>query len=113
MEIGIAVVSLGLSLIGGGAGGVASIVKLSRHLDRRFDDTDRKIQDLTHRYDVRAATEAAKVELLDYRLSQSEQTIKHKFERCENAIYQLSKFLEKSQGYCPSSVFPLNSSDDD
>jgi hypothetical protein len=113
MEIAIAITSIMLSIVGGGCGGIAAIFKLSKQLDDRFDTTDRKILELAHRYDVQAANDRARVELLEYRLAQSEQAINHKFSRCENAILQLSKFLEKSQGYHPRSTFPLNNSDDD
>lgn len=108
MEIAIALTSVIISILGGGCGGIAVIVKLSRQLDDRFDTTDRKILELAHRYDVQAANDRAKVEMLEYRLSQSEQAINHKFSRCENAIVQLSRFLEKNQGYHPRSVFPLS-----
>lgn len=113
MEVAIAISSVLVSIIGGGCGGIAAIFKLSRQLDDRFDTTDRKILELAHRYDVQAATDRAKVEMLEYRLSQSEQAINHKFSRCENAIVQLSKFLENSQGYHPRSTFPLSSDNDD
>ena len=102
-----------LSIVGGGAGGIAAIFKLSKQLDDRFDTTDRQILELAHRYDVQAANDRARVELLEYRLAQSEQAINHKFSRCENAIAQLSKFLENGHGYAPRSTFPLNHPDDD
>jgi len=113
MEIVIAAASVLVSIVGGGAGGIAAIFKLSKQLDDRFDTTDRKILELAHRYDVQAAKDRARVELLEYRLAQSEQAINHKFSRCENAILQLSKFLEKNQGYAPRSMFPVRYDDDE
>jgi hypothetical protein len=107
MEIAIALTSILISIIGGGAGGLASIIKLSRQLDRRFDETDAKIQALTHRYDVQRERDLAKLEMLEYRLGQADKTADHKFHRFETSILQISKYLEKHHSYHPQSIFPL------
>jgi cation diffusion facilitator CzcD-associated flavoprotein CzcO len=113
MEVAIALSSVLVSIIGGGCGGIAAIFKLSRQLDRRFDATDEKISQLTHRYDVQRERDLANIQMLEYRLIQSEKSAEHKFNRFENAILQLSKYLEKNHDYRPRFMFPTSRPDND
>lgn len=111
LELLIAAASVFVSVLGGGCGGIAAIFKLTRHLDERFDRTDKNIQELTHRYDVQRTQDSSRVDMLEYRLDQQGEQADHKTKRLENAIWQLSKYLEKNHNYHPRTVFPLERDD--
>ena len=107
MEIAIALTSILISIIGGGAGGLAAIIKLSRQLDRRFDETDSKIQALDHRYDVQRERDLARLEMLNYQLGQTDKKADHKYQRFENSILQVYKYLDNHHSYNPQAIFPV------
>jgi hypothetical protein len=107
MEVAIALTSILISIIGGGVGGLASIIKLSRQLDRRFDETDAKIQELSHRYDVQHERDLAQLKMLNYQLGQTDKKADHKYQRFENSIRQVYKYLENNHSYNPPHVFPV------
>lgn len=107
MELVIAAASALISALVGACGGVAAIVKVSSHLDRRFDDTDDNIQALTHRYDVQRAKDIARIEMLEYQLGQTVELVNHKANRLENGLFQVSEYLKKNHDYSPRYTFPL------
>lgn len=111
LELLIAGASVFVSIAGGCCGGVAAIFKLSRQLDGRFDRTDKHIQELTHRYDVQRTQDSSRIDMLEYQIKEQRQLIEHKSKRTENAIFQLSSYLEKHHSYQPRSVFPLERDD--
>lgn len=113
MEIVIAASAVAVSVAGGILGGFGAILKLSFQLKKRFDTTDERLAALHHKYDLQRERDMARIELVEYKLGEQKQLIEHKFKRCENAIWQLSKYLETHHNYRPRAVFPLETTNDD
>lgn len=109
-----------LSIIGGVTVAVRGLLSLQKHFDSRFDAIEKsfdghldqiadKMGDLVRRYEVDRAEAFHRDEMLSYKLNALDEKLNHKTLRFENAINQISRYLEKNHGYQPRQIFPISS----
>jgi hypothetical protein len=113
MENAIVLMSAIATVLGAIAAGVSAIIKLSRQIDRHFDETDRRIMELSFQKDGQISENRQSVALLELQFRSFTETINHKLNRFEAAIIQQSKFLEKHHSFSPRAVFPLKLEEDE
>ncbi len=107
-----------LSIIGGIVVGIRGLINLTKHFDDRFDSIEKSFDGRLDRlgesmtgfvqgYQIERERNLARLEKLEYRISQQEERLNHKASRLENGINQIARYLEK-QGYQPRQIFPLS-----
>lgn len=107
-----------VSIVGGVAVAIRGLLHLQRHFDERFDRMEKgfdsrldalggTMHEFVRRYEVEQERNFRRDEMLDYKIGQLDQKLNHKTLRFENAINQLSAFLEKNHNYRPRQIFPV------